>query len=61
MADTALCQIYPMIYYTVQGASLFSLTMVTLNRAAMLFLPSKVDKVGTHIDTDKMLETQYDP
>ena len=61
MADTALCQIYPMIYYTVQGASLFSLTMVTLNRATMLFLPSKVDKVRPHIDTDKMLETQYDP
>ena len=28
-----------------QGASLFSLTLVTLNRAAMLFLPTKVDKV----------------
>jgi hypothetical protein len=40
-----MCQIYVVIYYTVQGASLFSLTMVTLNRATMLFLPSKVEKV----------------
>ena len=30
-----------------QGASLFSLTLVTLNRAAMLFLPTKVEKVQT--------------
>ena len=28
-----------------QGASLFSLTVVTLNRAAMLFLPTSVEKV----------------
>merc|ERR1712080_328440 len=43
-----LCHMYPVLYYTVQGASLFSLTMVTLNRAAMLFIPSMVDKLFTN-------------
>ena len=33
----------------VQGASLFSLTVVTLNRAAMLFLPTRVDTVNIQI------------
>ena len=32
-----------------QGASLFSLTVVTLNRAAMLFLPTMVEKVNIQI------------
>jgi len=43
-----MCQFYPVIYYTVQGASLFSLTVVTLNRAAMLFLPTSVEKIFTN-------------
>merc|ERR1719266_176903 len=42
------CHFYPVVYYTVQGASLFSLTLVTLNRAAMLFLPTKVEKIFTN-------------
>ena len=41
-----LCQIYPVVYYTVQGASLFSLTVVTINRAAILFLPQMAPKVA---------------
>ena len=37
---------------SLQGASLFSLTVVTLNRAAMLFLPTRVEKVqAAHITT----------
>ena len=32
-----------------QGASLFSLTVVTLNRAAMLFIPERVEKVHYRI------------
>jgi len=42
------CQVYPLIYYGTMGASLLSLTMVTLNRAFMLFLPSKVDSIFTN-------------
>jgi len=42
------CQVYPLIYYGTMGASLLSLTMVTLNRAFMLFLPSKVDMIFTN-------------
>merc|ERR1712032_390223 len=42
------CHFYPVLYYTVQGASLFSLTVVTLNRAAMLFLPTRVEKIFTN-------------
>jgi len=42
------CRVYPLIYYGAMGASLLSLTMVTLNRAFMLFLPSKVDKIFTN-------------
>jgi len=46
--DGAMCQLYPVVYYTVQGASLFSLTLVTLNRAAMLFIPERVEKIFTN-------------
>ena len=41
-----MCQIYPIIYYTVQGSSLLSLTLVNLERAAMLYIPTKVHKVS---------------
>jgi len=47
LSDT-MCYLYPVIYYTVQGASLFSLTLVTLNRAAMLFMPERVEKIFTN-------------
>jgi len=47
LSDT-MCHLYPVIYYTVQGASLFSLTLVTLNRAAMLFMPERVEKIFTN-------------
>ena len=40
-----MCRIYPIIYYTVQGSSLLSLTLVNLERAAMLYIPTKVHKV----------------
>lgn len=54
-----MCQAYPTLYYTVQvlvfphldhlqGASLLSLTLVTLNRAAMLFIPGQVSKVAKY-------------
>eukprot|EP00092_Neocalanus_flemingeri_P009633 GFUD01010370.1.p1 GENE.GFUD01010370.1~~GFUD01010370.1.p1 ORF type:complete len:420 (-),score=66.22 GFUD01010370.1:529-1788(-) len=42
------CKVYPLIYYGTMGASLLSLTMVTLNRAFMLFLPSRVDSIFTN-------------
>jgi len=47
LGDT-MCRVYPLIYYGTMGASLLSLTMVTLNRAFMLFLPSKVDSIFTN-------------
>jgi len=46
--DDTWCEIYPLIYYGAMGASLLSLTMVTLNRAFMLFLPAKVDMIFTN-------------
>jgi len=57
LSDT-MCQIYPVLYYTTQGASLFSLTMVTLNRAVMLFFPTKADKIFTNI---KLIRGNYVP
>ena len=43
LADWA-CKIYPLIFYGTAGSGLFSLTLVTLNRACMLFLPLYVSE-----------------
>merc|ERR1712013_834498 len=35
--DGMICQVYPIILFTVQGASLLSLMLITLNQALVLF------------------------
>ena len=40
-----MCKFFPVLFYGTMGASVLSLTVVTVNRAAMLFFPDKVDKV----------------
>lgn len=39
------CQIYPLSFYGTMGASLLSLTLITVNRAFILFFPNKVDRI----------------
>ena len=39
-----MCKFFPVLFYGTIGASMLSLAMVTINRAAMLFFPEKVDK-----------------
>ena len=43
-----MCKFFPVLFYGTIGASMLSLTMVTINRAAMLFFPEKVDRVFTN-------------
>ena len=40
-----MCKFFPVLFYGTIGASMLSLTMVTINRAAMLFFPEKADTV----------------
>ena len=44
-AGSGMCKFFPVLFYGTIGASMLSLTMVTINRAAMLFFPEKVDRV----------------
>ena len=43
--EDPMCKFFPVLFYGTMGASVLSLTVVTVNRAAMLFFPDKVDKV----------------
>ena len=47
-AGSGMCKFFPVLFYGTIGASMLSLTMVTINRAAMLFFPEKVDRVFTN-------------
>ena len=40
-----------MVFYGTIGASLMSLSIVTINRACMLYFPDKVDRVGADADS----------
>ena len=44
------CKFFPLVFYGTIGASLMSLSIVTINRACMLYFPEKVDKVGAGLD-----------
>ncbi|XP_023336859.1 protein trapped in endoderm-1 isoform X2 [Eurytemora carolleeae] len=44
-----ICEIYPLSFYGTMGASLLSLTIITVNRAFILFFPNKVDRIFSNI------------
>ena len=42
------CKFFPVVFYGTMGASLMSLSMVTINRAFMLYFPTKVEWVSSY-------------